>query len=52
MKQRKVLVHGDRESLKEFFSMRLTKLKYECVAILSDDSRNKIVTNIQGGGWD
>lgn len=47
---KKVLVHGDRESLKEFFSTKITKLKYECVAILSDDSRNKIIANIQGGG--
>ena len=46
---KKVLVHGDRESLKEFFSVKLTKPQYECVAILSDDSRNKIVNNIQGG---
>ena len=47
---KKVLVHGDRESLKEFFSVKFTKPQYEVVAILSDDSRNKIVNNNLGGG--
>ena len=50
MKLKKVLVHGDRESLKEFFSVKFTKPQYEVVAILSDDSRNKIVNNNLGGG--
>ena len=38
---KKVLVHGSNESLGKFFSEKLSKKKYDCVAILTDDEKVK-----------
>ena len=42
MKQKKVLVHGTDESLKEFFAEKLSKIKYNCLATLNDSNKNNL----------